>query len=188
MNRILSIVFLAVTFLCMGEEPGGKGFYTLENVKQRFRTNGATGIEGVWQFTGEGATVCIERTSGPDDPHGVPMSYNMVIVNSVDEKVKPGTIVGSISPTAMPKSYDCFIRDNPSDPASRSHRFTIRLNDSSHFSFLKVKTGARVSLWRWVPYLFRITVIERRERDPQLDGCIKLFPLEPESFNSPRYL
>lgn len=163
--------------------------YEPELVKRRIDNIGPAPIEGLWKFTSDGATVAIERASGYVAPDALPDSYNIVMVEPVDNSVARGTLIGRITPTALESSFDCTLFLNPSVFGERkSHRFTIQMNDEGHISFMKVKSGTSVSLWRWIPYLFRVTVVRRDERNPRLDGAIRVYPVNPSTFNVPRYL
>ncbi|MDE6809416.1 MAG: hypothetical protein K2J42_04935 [Muribaculaceae bacterium] len=149
---------------------------------------GPTRFEGLWQFTDNGATVLIIRDSNPAHPDGEPPSYSVIMVQPVDGSgVKPGELIGQAWPTAKADYFDCRLKGT-TDSKDRYHKFTAHLNDEGHMSFVKDKSGMSVSLWRWIPYLFRVTVVNRHTRDESLDGCIKLYPVEPSTFKSPRYL
>lgn len=149
---------------------------------------GASRLEGLWQFTGEGATVLIIRDTNPRHPDGEPSSYSIVMIEPVDDNgIKPGDIIGQAWPTAKADHFDCRLKGT-TDSKERYHRFTAHLNDDGHMSFVRDKSGLSVSLWRWIPYLFRVTVIKHHTRDESLDGCIKIYPIQPSTFKSPRYL
>lgn len=149
---------------------------------------GASRLEGLWQFTGDGATVLIIRDSNPHHPDGEPSSYSIIMIEPVDDNgIKPGDIIGQAWPTAKADHFDCRLKGT-ADSKDRYHRFTAHLNDEGHMSFVRDKSGISVSLWRWIPYLFRVTVINRRTRDESLDGCIRIYPIQPSTFKSPRYL
>ncbi len=162
--------------------------YSLQEVKSRIDNIGPSPIEGLWQFTGGGATIAIERAAAPVSPDALPPSFNIILVESPDGSVSQGTLIGTAGQTALSSSFDCYLFKDHNKPEGGRRRFTIRLNDEGHISFLKVKSGISVSLRRWMPYLFRMTVIKRNERNEQLDGCIKLYPVNPSTFNTPRYL
>ena len=149
---------------------------------------GPTRIEGLWQFTGQGATILILRDDSPTHPDAEPSSYSIILIDPVDgTSIKPGEIIGQAWPTAKTDYYDCRLKGNVEND-NRFHRFTAHLNDEGHISFVRDKSGMSVSLWRWIPYLFRVTVVKNNQRDPSLDGCIKVYPIQPSTFKSPRYL
>ncbi|MBD5199478.1 MAG: hypothetical protein HDS83_03725 [Bacteroidales bacterium] len=149
---------------------------------------GPSRFEGLWQFTGQGATILILRDDSPTHPDGEPASYSIIMIDPVDgTDIKPGEIIGQAWPSAKSDYYDCRLKGNVEND-KRYHRFTAHLNDEGHISFVRDKSGISVSLWRWIPYLFRVTVVKNNQRDPALDGCIKVYPLQPSTFKSPRYL
>lgn len=184
----LSLVFVSAA-VALSAQATVFSCYEPESVKRRIDNIGPAPIEGLWKFTSDGATVAIERVSGYVAPDALPESYNVVMVEPVDDTVVCGTLIGRITPTALESSFDCTLFSNPSVFGGRkSHRFTIQMNDDGHISFMKVKSGVSVSLWRWIPYLFRVTVVKNNERNPRLDGAIRVYPVKPSTFNSPRYL
>lgn len=183
MHRVLSFLMAMVTAVAVSAQT-----FAADSLRVRVDRLGPVPVEGVWQFTGEGATVLVERVSGRPAPDALPAAYNMIMISPVDDTVRPGTHIGRLQLTAVADAFDCRLYIDPSAPEKGEHRFTLRLNDAGHFSFLREKGGVSVSLWRWIPYLFRVTVVRRNVRDPRLDGAVKIYPVTPSTFNSPRYL
>ncbi len=159
-----------------------------EEMKRRIDNLGPVPIEGLWQFTGDGAVIAVERSQADIEPDALPYSYNIIMVEPVDDKVVAGALIGRLKATALASSFDCTLFTDPDNPRSRTRRFTVKMTDEGHLSFVKVKSGTTVSLWRLIPYLFRVTVVKRAGRDPNLDGAIRIYPLSPSTFNGPRYL
>lgn len=160
----------------------------IDSLKTRIDRIGPVPVEGLWQFTGEGATILVERSSRRSSPDALPVSYNIIMASPADESVPSGVFIGRMLLTAISDAYDCYLLIDPGHPEKGERRFTVKLNDSGHLSFVREKGGVSVSLWRWIPYLYRVTVVRRHERDPRLDGAVKIYPVTPSMFNSPRYL
>lgn len=183
MPRALSVLLALLLALTAGTSTSD-----LDSLKTRIDRMGPVPVEGLWQFTGEGATILVERSSRRSSPDALPVSYNIIMASPVDDTVPSGEFIGRMLLTAVSDSYDCYLLADPSHPEKGERRFTVKLNDPGHLSFVREKSGVSVSLWRWIPYLYRVTVVRRHERDPRLDGAVKVYPVTPSMFNSPRYL
>ncbi len=163
--------------------------YTREDAERRLAEAGPHRIEGIWQFTADGATVAVERI---ETAQSVPGTYNyrMILIRSANRALRPGTVMGYISATAHSATYDARLYTSEHGRyLTRASRFTLKLtDDESRLSFLEHKTSVKLNLWRMLPYMFRHTVRTRvNEQARDLHGCMRLFPapaLPPE----PRYL
>lgn len=148
-------------------------------------------VEGLWQLTAEGATVVIWRAA----PDGIraetaaPDIYEMVLVDSPDRTWRPGTRLGTITATAQPNTFDARLYTKPSSPTSsgKPRRYTLKLVDRAHLTFTKVNKGIAISPLILFPHLFRRGIKIKDDRQPDLDGCVKIFPREPIK-GIPRYL
>lgn len=129
-------------------------------------------LEGRWQINGRGALVDIVPAVQ------APGLLEMRIVDASDMSIVPGTVVATITPAAHAGLYDCRASKDPRKAHSRrgSVAFTISFNsDESNtgniidFNFYHHRR--RVSLWRWLPYLFHISVINPPDNPSHLDGA-----------------
>lgn len=128
-------------------------------------------LAGRWQVNGRGAV--IEFSEAP----GAPGLLDVTYVDGPDLAMEPGTVIGTATPAPAPGTYDCRLYRDPRSTARRgraaSVTFTIAIDrdngDAITFTFYSNRT--RVSLWRWLPYLFRISVVRQNNTPPGLDGA-----------------
>ncbi|MBR5899247.1 MAG: hypothetical protein IKZ14_07275 [Muribaculaceae bacterium] len=163
--------------------------YERDSVVSRMRKLSLQPIEGLWQFAESGATIAIERNTNNLPDNGL-MRYHMVIVNSPQLTITPGTIMGYITPTAKNGVYDATIYTDFDGGTilSLPKKFILTLNDESHLAFSRDNSGIRINIWRFLPYMFRYSVTYKNERPRNIDGCIRVFPESVNSFTQPRYL
>lgn len=166
--------------------------YDRDAVKARLDATPLHSIEGIWQFTTDGATVVIERDtdSGERPTSDTPMRYRMVIMRSPVRSVLPGTVMGYLSPTAKRGSYSATIFTD-SDGGSRllkPKKFTLTLTDDSHLGFHKHGLKIKVRFWRLLPYISRLGISTRDDSPRDLDGCIRIYPMPVTGPVDPIYL
>ena len=147
-------------------------------------------VAGIWSATVDGASLAII----PGEPPGAPRSFTrsclIVVLRSPRPGVRPGTVMGWCSPAAKAGYYDCtmFTRCNGSQ-LSDPKRFTLRLNDSSRLSLIKIHDGLEIVVWKIIPYMFRSFLRERHDRPRDLDGFIRQWPVSGCGVPAaPRYL
>ncbi len=161
--------------------------YDFDTVTARMAENPLSPIEGVWQFMPDGATIAIERDETAST--GLVCKYNIVVVNSVDINVDDGALIGTLYPTAKP---DCFTAniytDKQGDKSEKLKKFILTLTDNGHLAMTDKKGKIRLDFWRWLPYLFRISVSRIRSSENALEGCVRLFPVVPEAMIEPCHL
>lgn len=164
--------------------------YEKDSVINRMRQLPLHHIEGLWQFTENGATIAIERSNKGKHPNDGLNRYNIVIVSSPRLSIKPGTIMGHITPTAKQDIYDAQIYTDfdGGTTLSIAKRFILTLNDDSRLAFSRDKSGLRINIRKLLPYMFRYTITYQNERPKNIDGCIRIFPKSSNSPIEPRYL
>ena len=147
-------------------------------------------VEGLWQLTGEGdVVVMVVRDDADGDTAASPSKFNIVAVEADNRALLPGTVLGSMTPTARPLTYDarvCTDLDSRGRPV-KAARFTVKVESGSHMSFMRVNTGVRVSPIVLFPYFLRRGMKIGSDRPRDLDGAIKIYPRVPVE-GSPRYL
>lgn len=140
-----------------------------------------TGLEGLWRASEDGATVAIIAADAPvaaavtDLPAGV--SLLLVMVDSPAPAISPGTVIGWAKPAAKPGKWDARISTGDitrGTPAMKP--FTLTLADDSHLTLSSARTGLKVRPRLAIPYLGRWGITERREREADLDGFIRVWP------------
>ncbi len=127
-------------------------------------------LEGRWQINGGGALVDIVASPGTDG------SLAMLWVDGEDFSIPAGEQIATIYPAANAGTYDCSASTDPRNRGKKKGRevsFVIRFTNGSTdaLEFEAYQSKRRVSLWRWIPYLFRVTVITKNNRPSDLEGA-----------------
>lgn len=169
------------------------GYDNAAVVTERMEAMPLHSIEGLWRFAAEGTLMAIERDDSREispDEAGT-MVYRMVIVNAADLSLRPGTVMGYLSPTAKRGVYDARIYTGRTDAATTLHSpktCTLTLSDSdSRLVIARYGSSLRFNWWRLLPYMYS-RLISRREKSPgNIDGCLRVFPA-PAIPAEPRYL
>lgn len=169
------------------------GYDNARAVTDRMETMPLHSVEGLWRFAAEGTLMAIERDDSREvspDEAGT-FIYRMVIVSAADLSLRPGTVMGYLSPTAKRGVYDARIYTGRTDAATALHSpktFTLTLGDNdSRLSISRYGSSLRFNWWRLLPYMYS-RLISRREKSPgNIDGCLRVFPA-PAVPAEPRYL
>lgn len=145
-------------------------------------------IEGLWRFPASGTEIAIlgDRSAGS---HTEPEIYRILLVRSDNRSLRPGTLMGLITPAAKQGEYDARIyTSNVGSTLTNKKRFTLSLSDAdATLRFRQHKGPLTVNLWRLLPYLWRYTITPTNERNKEADGCRRIFP-EPSLPREPIYL
>lgn len=163
-------------------QPRAEGF-DLYSVEATFNGYAADLLEGVWHVTtdDEGAFSIIR------DPHT--SHYLILVTNSADRTIKPGSVMGVAAATARKGAYDARIYTSANrGELSKPKRFTLTLSPDGLLSFRPVNKGLKFNIWRMLPYMFRRAVRTVDDRDPSLDGAVRIYPNASVTTNSPVYL
>lgn len=150
-------------------------------------------IEGLWRFASEGSLMAIERrqTKTAGEYSAETTVYCMVIVRAADMALRPGTVMGYLTPTAKRGVYDARIYTSRLDNGTTLHspkKFTVTLtDDDSRISISDYGSSLRFNWWRLLPYMYRY-LFTRKEKSPgAIQGCLRVFPA-PAIPAEPRYL
>lgn len=161
------------------------GFESTDSVSRRIASLGPHNIEGVWSFPDREALIAIERTSTTAS------SYRIVILRTPDRSIRPGTIMGLISPSGHPDTFDASLYTSSSNRGilSGPKRFTLSLIDNgSRITFARVGSRYSIDLTRLLPYMFRRLIrVNRSGGKTAPVGCVRIFPVPPSPI-SPIYL
>lgn len=162
---------------------------TPDSVKALLRTEPGPDVAGIWSATADGATMAIIPGEPPGAPRSFLRSCLVVVLRSPRPGLRCGTVMGWCRPTAKAGFYDCtmFTRCDGSQ-LSEPKRFTLRLNDGSRLSLIRVHEGLEVVVWKMLPYMFRSFLRERHDRPRDLEGFIRQWPRNGGAPPSPRYL
>lgn len=128
-------------------------------------------LEGIYEMPGDGAVFAIVAAAGSTG------RWDLIVVDSPDFSVEPGTQFGYAVAGASPDVFDAKLYSGlRAGRKSKSHNFALRLGKDGRLSFEAYRNSRRVSFWRWIPYLFRVTVVEENNRPKGLDGAVRLYP------------
>lgn len=163
--------------------------YREDSVRQRLSSLPLHEIEGIWEFAGEGSYMAIERSH---DTSGASTLYRMVTVRSTNLSIRPGTVMGYLTPSSKRGVYDARIYTSHTDDATRLFKpdtFTVTLGDDG--SRITVKPYGKIFRFNWwrlvLPFMYR-RVISRVERPAgDIEGCVRIYPAPAKPLN-PRYL
>lgn len=160
------------------------GYESADSVARRIASLGPRTIEGIWSFPDREALIAIERTSPAAS------SYRIVIIRTPDRAIRPGTVMGILSPSGSSDKFDASLYTTSSrGTLSSPKRFTLSLTETdSRLIFARVGSRYSVDLTRLLPYMFRRLIrINRSGIRTAPAGCVRIFPA-PAAPDSPVYL
>ena len=148
-------------------------------------------LEGIWYYPNEEMTLGIERYRGEHN-----IGYRIILLDSPDVNVLPGTVIGYIAASAVDNKYQLWLY-------SQRDRITLikplecvaTLNPTATtltFDPPRWKVKVRVNLARFLPSLFSgVSIIPQMERERLPVGFRKIYPEGGDgnsTFNRIRYL
>ncbi|WP_289287914.1 hypothetical protein [uncultured Duncaniella sp.] len=170
-----------------------QGYDTAAEVTDRLSTMPMHAIEGVWRFAAEGTLMAVEREDDSElsgDDAGT-VTYRMVIVRAADLSLRPGTVMGYLSPTAKRGVYDARIYTGRTDDGTKLYSprtFTLTLSDNdSRMAINRYGTTFSFNWWRLLPYMYSRLISRREKKAGDINGCIRVYPM-PAIPAEPRYL
>lgn len=167
----------------------GVGTFSIDSLRNSLATMPLHHIEGLWRFTTDGAEIAIVRDQDSETASGQSArAYRILLIHSPNRALRPGTLMGLISPSAKRGAYEARIYTRNTGSKLHSPRnFLLTLdNEESRLVFDMKKSAFSVNLWRLLPYMWRYSV-HRNTDSKHPVGCIRIFP-EPELPVEPRYL
>ena len=147
-------------------------------------------LEGIWYYPNEEMTLGIERYKGP---HNV--GYRIILLDSPDINVMPGTVIGYIAASAVDSKYQLWHysqRDRvtlikPLECVATLNKTATTLTfDPPHW-----KVKVRVNIARFLPSLFQgVSIVPEKVGERLPVGFRKIYPEggEGNPFNRVRYL
>ena len=147
-------------------------------------------LEGIWYYPNEEMTLGIERYKGP---HNV--GYRIILLDSPDINVMPGTVIGYIAASAVDSKYQLWLysqRDRvtlikPLECVATLNKTATTLTfDPPHW-----KVKVRVNIARFLPSLFQgVSIVPEKVGERLPVGFRKIYPEggEGNPFNRVRYL
>ena len=147
-------------------------------------------LEGIWYYPNEETTLGIERYKGRHN-----IGYRIILLDSPDINVMPGTVIGYIAATAVDNKYQLWLysqRDKvtlikPLECVATLNAAATTLTfDPPHW-----KVKVRVNIARFLPTLFNgVSIIPERVGESTPIGFRKVYPegSDKSPFNRVRYL
>lgn len=171
------------------QSPVRQGYDSPEAVKERMASRPLDRVEGLWQLAADQAVVAIELC---DDPRVVPpgvKAYQVVIINSPRHTMRPGTVMGYLTPTARhDRLHGRLYTRSVRSWLEGSEPFIIKLTDDDHLSMSpeshRLKPGLRYNL----NFLLRFSIVDREPREEGLEGFTRLYPTPSTPPLTPVYL
>ena len=147
-------------------------------------------LEGIWYYPNEEMTLGIERYKGQHN-----IGYRIILLDSPDINVMPGTVIGYIAASAVDSKYQLWLysqRDRvtlikPLECVATLNATATTLTfDPPHW-----KVKVRVNIARFLPSLFQgVSIVPERVGESLPVGFRKIYPEGGEGtpFNRVRYL
>lgn len=172
------------------EAPICSGVWQQDSVIARLADSPLNDVEGIWQMLDDGATVAVERWHDAVTPSGGPDTYRMVMVESRQRYPRPGTLVGYLSATTVPGTFDArlYTDYNAIHRLLGPKRFTISVSREDRLIIKPVRSGIKIDLRRLLPYMFRFRISTYNTRPEGLDGAVRVWPVNDAAPVNPRYL
>ena len=162
----------------------------IDSMRVRLDETDVQPLEGIWYYPNEEMTLGIERYKGQHN-----IGYRIILLDSPDINVMPGTVIGYIAASAVDSKYQLWLysqRDRVTliKPlecvATLNSTATTLTFDPPHW-----KVKVRVNIARFLPSLFQgVSIIPERVGESLPIGFRKIYPEggEGNPFNRIRYL
>jgi hypothetical protein len=149
-------------------------------------------IEGLWYYPEEEMTVMIERCEGTKLPEA--QDYRIVLVDSEDVSLLPGTVIGYCKPTADARKYKVWIYGEQKLSILENLQACLgELSEDASLMLIKrneVKMRVRMNFTRFLPTLLNgLSVTATNSNDVKFpDGFRKIYPKVKTKNGKVRYL
>ena len=162
----------------------------VDSMRVRLDETDVQPLEGIWYYPNEEMTLGIERYKGQHN-----IGYRIILLDSPDINVMPGTVIGYIASSAVDNKYQLWLysqRDRVTliKPlecvATLNPTATTLTFDPPHW-----KVKVRVNIARFLPTLFNgVSIIPERVGERLPVGFRKIYPEggDGNPFNRIRYL
>ncbi len=162
----------------------------LDSMRVRLDETDMQPLEGIWYYPNEEMTLGIERYRGEHN-----IGYRIILLESPDINVIPGTVIGYIAASAVDNKYQLWLysqRDRitlikPLECVATLNKSATSLTfDPPHW-----KVKVRVNIARFLPSLFQgVSIIPEKSGEKLPVGFRKIYPEggEGKPFNQIRYL
>lgn len=161
---LIALVLFSASLSLGGAEPISRN-----EARRIIDDRGADPLTGIWQIGGNGATIAIlPRVASTT-------TFDIVLIDSPDMSILPGVIIGEAVTTGRMATYDAVMKSSPGFN-NRKVKAIFTIDKDFRLNIRPYKQGKSIRLWRWLPYLFRMSVTEHDTRPDVVDGAIKIYP------------
>ena len=162
----------------------------IDSMRVRLDETDMQPLEGIWYYPNEEMTLGIERYRGKNN-----IGYRIILLDSPDINVTPGTVIGYIAASAVDNKYQLWLysqRDKVTllKPlecvATLNAKSTTLTFDPPHW-----KVKVRVNIARFLPTLFNgVSIVPEKVSESLPVGFRKIYPEggDGNPFNRIRYL
>ena len=162
----------------------------VDSMRARLDETDMQPLEGIWYYPNEEMTLGIERYRGKHN-----IGYRIILLESPDINVLPGTVIGYIAATAVDSKYQLWLysqRDRVTliKPlecvATLNEAATTLTFDPPHW-----KVKVRLNVARFLPTLFNaVSIVPEKTGERLPVGFRKIYPesVGNKNFNRIRYL
>lgn len=170
-------IVLVILAVLLGGTIGASGrrMVTAEELVERFDTSPVQLPEGIWTFSPGGSVVSITES----ERNGV---FIIRALSVWDASIAPGTVLGEVSAGGTSSRYDAWMYADPTNHVRGKERFILNLSSDGHFTIEPYRKNAQFALWRWIPYIFRVSVQGGHTRPSNIDGIHRLYPYAAPQF------
>lgn len=202
MTRAISILtaFVASVFIYAGAkaniEPPEKSpilyGYSESFVKKQLDTGTADHIEGIWEFPEDRVTVAVETAATSSD--FLPFSYQIVILESDNLEIVPGTILGYIADSGIDNEFNIWIYSSCNDSGILSAPVKCYAKLTENYRTIKIeKPGIepviRINFARFLPGFFKGLYVSFKKKNVNSPaGMRKIYPTDSDHSNEIIYL
>lgn len=148
-------------------------------VRERLDSLRVDPVEGIWSMNPNGGGATFAVLARP----GEPGAFEMILLESPDWRIAPGTPCGSVDATSKSGVYECRLLASPGSTKGSGlakYTATLRLDDQGRRLVVRPFTKRTyINLRRWVPYLFRVSIDKENTRPDDIEGAVRVYPPAP---------
>ena len=187
---ILMLPLMAATSNSVPEKSVVIDGLDVDSMRVRLDETDMQPLEGIWYYPNEEMTLGIERYKGSNN-----IGYRIILLDSPDINVVPGTVIGYIAATAVDSKYQLWLYSQRDQltlikplkcVATLNDRATTLTFEPPHW-----KVKVRVNIARFLPTLFNgVSIIPDKAGEKLPVGFRKIYPEGGDGtpFNRIRYL
>ncbi len=147
-----------------------------DSMRTRLSETDLQPLEGIWHYPTEQMTLAIEKC-----PADRQMAYRLIMLESRDTYLLPGTVIGYVEASAVGGKYRLWLYTQR-DRTTLLHPMECVATLSTDATTLtfdppKWRVKVRVNLARFLPRLFRsVSITPEKEKETLPEGFRKIYP------------